>query len=633
MFNTIKASLHSTAFPWPGRELFETSCPLALGLRSLFLLCAIVCVSLSSAQVTERSRMPRHPRLLLQRGQERRLMRDVRRDSTWSDVHKGILGVADAYVQKNTRPVEYILTGRRLLGISREALRRIIYLGYAYRTTGNIIYNERARTELSAIAAFTDWHPSHFLDVAEMTLAAAIGYDWFYAEMPDAEREALRQAIIEKGLRPSITDKEAWYITTDNNWGQVVHAGMVYGAIAVWESDPQMAAQIVNRAIKYIIRPMEAYGPDGAYPEGCGYWDYGTTFNVLLLDAFNQIFSSDFGLTSAPGFMQTGAYITHMCSPALQWFAYSDNGNIAHAMTSPFWFYRQTGDESILFNQKRILYRKETPSLLTDRLGPCAVIWGHSTSLDRPAQPSALSWYGQGRTPVYTCRSSWTYDAAFLGMKGGSPSTNHSHMDQGEFIYESEGIMWAADLGTENYNNLEQAGMDIRNMKQNSQRWSVYRYGNRQHNTLTFNNQDQIVQGAVRFTQVTNGFPGSAVVDLTPVYEGQVKSAQRRCSLHQDGSLSVEDHVETLPGNATQLMWTMVTPATVSQTGSHTLRLTCKGKAMNLNVEGISQLAWQIGPATPPHDFENPNRGFTLIHFTTQLPAEAATDLKVTLSH
>ena len=102
-----------------------------LGLRSLLLLCTILCVSLSSAQVTERSRMPRHPRLLLQRGQEKRLMRDVRKDSTWSDVHKGILGVADAYVQKATKPVEYVLTGRRLLGVSREALRRIIY-----RTTG-----------------------------------------------------------------------------------------------------------------------------------------------------------------------------------------------------------------------------------------------------------------------------------------------------------------------------------------------------------------------------------------------------------------------------------------------------------------------------------------------------------------
>ena len=28
-----------------------------------------------------------------------------------------------------------------------------------------------------AIAQFADWNPSHFLDVAEMTMGMAIGYD------------------------------------------------------------------------------------------------------------------------------------------------------------------------------------------------------------------------------------------------------------------------------------------------------------------------------------------------------------------------------------------------------------------------------------------------------------------------
>ena len=600
--------------------------------RTLSILCALFCVILSSAQVTDRAKMHRHPRLLLQRGQERALLRDIRKDSTWSDVHKGILSVADKYVQKITKPVEYIVTGRRLLSVSREALRRVIYLGYAYRTTKDCAYLNRARKELAAIASFNDWHPSHFLDVAEMTLAAAIGYDWFYANLKHNEREVLYQAIIDKGLRPSISNKDAWYITTDNNWGQVVHAGMVYGAIAIWERQPELAVQIVNRAIKYIRRPMEVYGPDGAYPEGCGYWDYGTTFNVLLLDALNQVFGSDFGLTRAKGFMQTGAYITHMCSPSLQWFAYSDNGNIANAMTSPYWFYRQTGDESILFNQKRILHRKETPSLLTDRLGPCAVIWGHHIRLDHPKQPDALSWYGRGRTPVYVCRSSWDYDASFLGMKGGSPSTNHSHMDQGEFIYESHGIMWATDLGTENYNNLEQVGMDIWNMKQDSKRWTIYRYGNRQHNTLTFNDHKQLVDGAVRFTDVVNSFPGCATADLTPVYKEDVKKALRRCSLLEDGSLTVEDFVETLPGSSTKLTWTMVTPAIVSQSDNNSLLLTRQGKSVTLCVEGLSKLTWDIRPATPPHDFENPNQDYTVIHFNTQLPASATVSFKVTLS-
>ena len=217
-------------------------------------------------------------------------------------------------------------------------------------------------------------------------------------------------------------------------------------------------------------------------------------------------------------------------------------------------------------------------------------------------------------------------------MKGGSPSTNHSHMDQGEFIYESHGIMWATDLGTENYNNLEQVGMDIWNMKQDSQRWTIYRYGNRQHNTLTFNDHKQLVDGAVRFTDVVNSFPGCATADLTPVYKEDVKKALRRCSLLEDGSLTVEDFVETLPGSSTKLTSTMVTPAIVSQSDNNSLLLTRQGISVTLRVEGLSKLTWDIRPATPPHDFENHNQDYTVIHFNTQLPASAAVSFKVTLS-
>ena len=600
-------------------------------LRSVLVFAFVLFGATAVAQVTGEARMPRHPRLLLKRGGEKQLLRDVRRDSTWSDIHRGLLGVADDYVKNRTEPVSYVVTGRRLLGVSREALRRVAFLGYAFRTTKDKAYALRARRELAAIAAFPDWHPQHFLDVAEMTMAAALGYDWFYAELPADERQSLLRAITEFGLKASFSEPEGWYITADNNWAQVVHGGLVCGAIAVWESDPELAARVVNRAVTNVKKPMEAYAPDGAYPEGCGYWDYGTTYNVVLLDVLEKIFGSDFGLSRSPGFMQTGTYITHFCTPALQWYAYSDNATNAFAQTAPYWFFNKTGDAGILFNQRRILHRKETPSLLSDRLAPCAVIWGHATPLDNFSAPDALAWHASGATPVYACRSGWDYDAAFLAMKGGSPATNHAHMDVGGFIYENDGVMWAAELGGENYNNLETNGVDLWNMKQSSSRWQVYRYGNLRHNTLTFNGQDQLVDGMVRLSETTDAFPGSAAADLTPVYAKEVKAVRRRCALLSDRSLSVEDHIETLPGRQTLMTWTLVTPATVSQKGTHALSLKSKGREMELRVEGIDKPTWEIAPATPHHEFEDPNRGFTVIHLNAQLKAASTTDLRVTI--
>ncbi|MEI7947243.1 MAG: hypothetical protein WCJ02_11120, partial [bacterium] len=78
------------------------------------------------------------------------------------------------------KPCPREMEGRRLLGTSRRVLWRITTLSMAYRLTDDKRYAQRCAEEMTAIAAFTDWNPSHFLDVAEMTLAMSIGYDWLY---------------------------------------------------------------------------------------------------------------------------------------------------------------------------------------------------------------------------------------------------------------------------------------------------------------------------------------------------------------------------------------------------------------------------------------------------------------------
>ncbi|MCR4920104.1 MAG: heparinase II/III family protein [Bacteroidaceae bacterium] len=580
--------------------------------------------------VTLRQKLPRHPRLLMIRGAEKGIMKDVHKDSLWLAIHQGIIAEADALVATKTKPVEYQLEGRRLLGVSREALRRIFFLSYAFRTEHDNKYMVRAREELNAITSFSDWHPDHFLDTGEMTLAAAIGYDWLYDQLSKAERAILEQAIIEKGLTPSLDTKKCWFITANNNWNQVCHCGLAYGAIAVWEQNPELAAHIVNRAIENLPHAMNVYAPDGAYPEGCGYWDYGTTFNVLLLDALRQVFSSDFGLSKAPGFMLTGGYIANMYTPALNWFAYSDCGTRPGGLSAPFWFYRETGDSGILFTQMRILQRKGVGAFLRDRLAPTAIIWGHQTSLATPPQPTSHSWHGEGISPVFVTRSGWGYSDSFMGMKVGTPNANHGHMDEGSFIFESHGVEWAVDLGPENYNTLEQAGLNIWDKRQGSDRWSVFRYHNLQHNTLTFDGEEQIVKGEAHFIEVKDSFPGGATADLTPVYAGKAKSVVRRCELRAEDNLYVEDRIET-GDKDTRLTWTMVTQADVVQGDGRTLYLSKSGQSMRLYVGGIEPPQWDIVPAKPTRDIENPNKGYTIIRFTTPLKASTRTVIRVSL--
>ena len=165
----------------------------------------------------------------------------------------------------STREME----GRRLLGISRRVLHRVSTLAMAYRLSGKQTYLDRCATEMRAVADFPDWNPSHFLDVAEMTLAMAVGYDWLYNDLDESTRKTVADAILEKGLRTSL--KHTGWVKASNNWGQVCHAGMLAGALALMDQQESLAVEIAHRAIINLPRSMHAFEPKGCYPEGPGY--------------------------------------------------------------------------------------------------------------------------------------------------------------------------------------------------------------------------------------------------------------------------------------------------------------------------------------------------------------------------
>ncbi len=50
----------------------------------------------------------------------------------------------------------------------------------ATASMGESAWRARALEELRAARVPSDWNPSHFLDVAEMSHAFAVGYDWLY---------------------------------------------------------------------------------------------------------------------------------------------------------------------------------------------------------------------------------------------------------------------------------------------------------------------------------------------------------------------------------------------------------------------------------------------------------------------
>ena len=576
--------------------------------------------------------VPGHPRILLLKGEEEAIRKGGANDKIWSKMQTAIIDESDRMLL--LPPVERIQIGRRLLDKSREALRRLFFLSYAYRTTRDAKYLQRAEKEMLAIAAFSDWNPPHFLDVAEMTMAMSIGYDWLYDGLSAASRGIIKEAILRKGIEPSLDAKNNRnWVSVEHNWNPVCNAGMTYGALAIYEDEPVLARQVINRAIENVVFAMKDMGPDGIYPEGYGYWGYGTSFNVLLISALEKAYGKDFGLSAKPGFLKTAGFLENMTGPTGRPFNYSDAGSGGGIEPAMFWFAQKNADPSLLWVERSRLLYEDPRRHVNDRLLPAMMIWGKGINIEKTHPPTATFWSGTGKNPIALMRTSWTDSAAiYVATKGGSGNINHAHMDVGSFVMDADGVRWAMDFGAQDYESLESKGMQIFGRTQDAQRWTVFRYVNQAHNTLTINDRHQQVVGyaPILRTSSASSFK-SAVIDLSEVYKGQVAGARRGIAIVDGQWVVVRDEIEALD-TVTTIRWTLLTPADVTITGKNTAELTKDGKKLLLRVNApgdVTMKTWPTDP--PPASYDAPNPGTIRTGFELRIPAKAKVAITVSL--
>ena len=455
-------------------------------------------------------------------------------------------------------PVTRDFIGRRLLGTSREALKRIFWLSYTYRVHGGEGYARKAIDEMLAVSTFKDWNPAHFLDVGEMTMAVAIGYDWLYDQMTPRERKTVARAIIDKGLKPALNSNDAWFYTSEINWNSVCNAGMVYGALAVWEEDPEFCRSMLMKSLESNKLAYKAYESDG-YPEGYNYWGYGTSFQLMLAAAVNYAFMGKDGLY-VDDMSLAFDFVRFTSTPAGNCFSFSDANRKAKGQ-----YMQVFGNRWGLYPEIRIMEETGFSRLCEERLFPMFLIGmaGRGMSADVP-----VDHYFQcgGTTPIFVYRSGWrSRDDDYLGIKGGLTMSSHSHCDQGSFYFESDGVTWATDLGMQDYNSLETAGVDLWDMTQDSERWCVFRIGPFSHNILTVNGHTPKVNHPAAFSRTWTPEESDrqnrigAEMDLTELYTEDLDSCKRAVYLW-DENLEVMDLIQAGDSVCT-VRWAMCTEA------------------------------------------------------------------------
>lgn len=532
-----------------------------------------------------------HPRLLVTEADFSALQTNMQKEPL-RDWHRRLSGRARRILSEAPSRYE-IPDGLRLLATSRRVLERIYTLALLYRLEKDPRYLSRAWQELQAAASFPDWNPRHFLDTAEMTHAFAIAYDWLYADWTAEQRQTLRRAIVEKGLNAGLKTYRAhnWWAAARHNWNQVCNGGMGMGALAIADDDPQLAGEILHAALESLPLAMAEFAPDGAWKEGPGYWNYATSYNVVLLAALHTALGTDFGLSEMPGFAQTGLFPLYLTGPLGRTFNYADGGDNAIRAPEMFWLARRFQEPVLAWYERRLA----SPSALD-------LAWFDAQENDpKSAQLPADRYFRAAE--VATLRSAWEdTNALFIGFKAGDNKANHSHLDLGSFILDDAGVRWAEDLGADDYNLPGYFG---------KQRWEYYRLRAEGHNTLVLNpgrGPDQDPSAAARIIRF-NATPerAFAIADLTGAYAKSARKVWRGVAREGRDTTLIEDEINCAA--PAELFWFMHTPASIHiQPGGRVAVLEEKGRHLLARIASPGDAVFEEMEARPLAGSPHPER-------------------------
>lgn len=529
-----------------------------------------------------------HPRLILTDERFSELKSQYESDTLLQRYVADVLRTTDEDYM-NLQPLERIMGKRDMLRISREELLRVYYLSFAYRWTGDEKYAQEAKKHLLAVCDFCDWDPKHFLDVAEMTHAVSIGYDWLYDWLDQPTREILKTAIIEKGCKAGLDvyNSEKGFHTRVNNWNQVCNNGMIIGALAVAETDPEYLQTILPFALNSLPIAMTAFDPDGVCVEGPSYWHYAVRYCAYGFASMKSALGTDFGMSEKfEGFKKTGYFPITMTGPIGYELAFSDcHMKVKRSYLAPmFWLATRYDNPDFSESEHNLLEDKPAQVFHVMYYTPRVKDWEIKSDLDK---------YMKSKVEVACMRSGWDKNALFVGMKAGTTNVSHVHLDMGNFEMDALGERWTLDLGSDNYS--LPGFFDFK-----KQRWDYYRCITASHNLPLFNGKQQCLDSQVNFSNVSiNTDNPFVVMDLQNAYRDECSKMTRGIRfVGGRKALLVQDEYSMIEGG--NVSWGVMTDALIKLNGN-TAELSIDGKKVIVNILSPSDAVFSIESA-----YQNP---------------------------
>ena len=552
-----------------------------------------------------------HPRLLFSKQEEQRVRDLFGTEPLLDSLRASLMREAERLllVPPQEDPRRKIKNTKDILPVSREQVYRMVNLALAYRLSGDRRFAEKAERELIHVCNFSDWDPVHYLDVAEMTTAVAIGYDWLYDVLAPSTRQLVVHSIKTKALDLVVEEyktgnADSW-AKRETNWNVVCNTGMVLGALAIEEHYPELAKHIIGEAVRYIPNCLKHFAPDGVCYEGPAYWGYTNMYLSLLLKALNDNLGEDFGISEMVGVDKSVLYYMHSTSPSGKIFNFANSGS-----TAPAAFYRDILSKTVQSGNYFRFYFLSIP-------------WYDTASSPADALPKLKVYEGINDIIVFNGNRNIP-NSLYLIAKTGDPDMAHQQLDIGTFIIETNGIRWTDDLGSDNY------GLPgFWDYKPDGQRWTYFRNSNFSHNTLSIDHRLQNSAGTGEIDRLDNKAAQPFVtMDMSTTYAGQSRFVYRTFRMLDDVRILVTDSIG-LQNPSQSVQWSVITSANVECKGN-TAVLKKDGKSFSLKIVSPVDAFFTARAAKRGTEAEKPIEGYTIL--SASVSGEPVQVIKVLLS-
>ena len=415
-----------------------------------------------------------HPRLFFSDDMTvRELRRRVRYEPyrSWSDT---IVSKAESCISRmSTKPIRYeIPDGVRLINVCERVLEDVESIGFAYLMTGDTKYADKVVEAVMTVCNFPDWNPYHFLDVGHMAAAVALGYDWCYDSFTEAQRETVKNKLIDYALKPAMEDYNEvssrsrsfkWSSkSTDaypNNWIAICTGGTIMASLAIGDEDLGTftdAGTVVTEGMKRFKDLADSYLPDGGFLDGPEYWEFAMKFIGNGIGSMLTALGTDYGLSRSPGFNVTFDWISQLTGPK---GAFNfDSATASYADSPEFLLFGELIGKNELINHRinQQLGKRSAVPTFKD------ILWYDGEDYSQFDLP--FDYHSRGATNLSVLKTGSDDSDTWAAMYGGYRKKASGAMQDfdGTFVFDMIGNRWALDYGAESqtYQSTEYAFTD-----------------------------------------------------------------------------------------------------------------------------------------------------------------------------